>query len=102
MATSIDYCRREKGMEVYAYCFMPSHVHFVFRSTNDDPSGLIRDFKGYTSRKIMQAIEENPDRSDMIARICNPCHTRIQIKNGHIISDRFLFKKVQFQKMKLS
>ncbi len=63
MATSIDYCRREKGMEVYAYCFMPSHVHFVFRSTNDDPSGLIRDFKGYTSRKIMQAIEENPKES---------------------------------------
>ncbi len=63
MATSIDYCRRKKGMEVYAYCFMPSHVHFVFRSTNDDPSGLIRDFKGYTSRKITQAIEENPKES---------------------------------------
>ncbi len=63
MATSIDYCRREKGTEVYAYCFMPSHVHFVFRSTNDDPSGLIRDFKGYTSRKITQAIEENPKES---------------------------------------
>ena len=35
---SIDFCRKEKGMEVFAYCFMPSHVHLVFRSANDDPS----------------------------------------------------------------
>ncbi|MDC1540395.1 transposase [Flavobacteriaceae bacterium] len=31
---SIDYCRAEKGMEVFAYCFMPSHVHLIFRSSN--------------------------------------------------------------------
>lgn len=38
-------------MEVFAYCFMPSHVHLIFRSSSEDPSGLIRDFKGYTARK---------------------------------------------------
>ena len=26
---SIEYCRAEKGMEVFAYCFMPSHVHLT-------------------------------------------------------------------------
>ncbi len=30
---SIAYCRKEKGMEVFAYCFMPSHVHLIFRSS---------------------------------------------------------------------
>ena len=60
---SIDFCRKEKGMEVYAYCFMPSHVHLVFRSNNEDPSGLLRDFKGFTSRKTIKAIEENPQES---------------------------------------
>ena len=44
LENSIDYCRKEKGMEVIAYCFMPSHVHLIFRSTNNDPSGLLRDF----------------------------------------------------------
>jgi len=63
LAQSVDYCRKHKGMEVYAYCFMPSHVHLVFRSTNDDPSGLIRDFKSYTSKKLIKAIEENPQES---------------------------------------
>lgn len=60
---SIDFCRKEKGMEVFAYCFMPSHVHLIFRSSNENPSGLIRDFKGFTARKLIKAIEENPQES---------------------------------------
>jgi len=63
LAQSIDYCRAKKSMEVYAYCFMPSHTHLVFRSGNDDPSGLIRDFKKYTAKKVIQAIEDNPQES---------------------------------------
>ncbi|WP_238567938.1 transposase [Flavobacterium sp. ASV13] len=57
---SLDYCRKNKGMEIYGYCIMPSHIHLIFRSENGDPSGLIRDFKGFTSRKMLKAIEENP------------------------------------------
>ena len=60
---AVEHCRKEKGMEVFAYCFMPSHVHFVFRSVNEDPSGLLRDFKGFTAKKIIKAIEENPQES---------------------------------------
>ncbi|MGB5238469.1 MAG: transposase [Flavobacteriaceae bacterium] len=56
---SITYCREKKDMEVYAYCFMPSHVHMIFRSVIGDPSGLIRDFKGYSSRRLLKGIEEN-------------------------------------------
>lgn len=50
-------------MEVYAYCFMPSHVHFIFRSSNNQPTELLRDFKKYTSKKIIGAIENNPQES---------------------------------------
>ncbi|GAA3568285.1 REP-associated tyrosine transposase [Snuella lapsa] len=60
---NITYCRLEKGMEVFAYCFMPSHVHLIFRSNNEDPSGLIRDFKGYTARKLIKTIQENQQES---------------------------------------
>src|SRR5690606_458083 len=48
---------------VYAFCFMPSHVHLVFRSENEDPSGLLRDLKGFTAKRIIKAIEENPQES---------------------------------------
>lgn len=60
---SLDYCRKNKGMEIYGYCIMPSHIHLIFRSAEADPSGLIRDFKGFTSRKILKTIEENTQES---------------------------------------
>ncbi len=63
LANSIDYCRAKKAMEVYAYCFMPSHVHLVFRSGKEDPSGLLRDFKKHTAKEVLQAIEDNPQES---------------------------------------
>ena len=63
LVKSVEYCRAEKGMELYAYCFMPSHVHFVFRSTKEDPSGLLRDFKKHTAKKTIEAIENNPQES---------------------------------------
>ena len=63
LAESLEYCRKEKGMEIYAYCFMPSHIHLVFRATDENPSDLIRDFKGFTAKKIVQVIKENPKES---------------------------------------
>lgn len=42
---------------------MPSHIHLIFRSLQADPSGLIRDFKGFTSRKMLKIIEENIQES---------------------------------------
>ncbi|WP_203258170.1 transposase [Hyunsoonleella ulvae] len=51
LADSVGYCRAEKGMELYSYCFMPSHVHFIFRSSNQEPMELLRDFKKCTAKK---------------------------------------------------
>ncbi len=63
LAESIDYCRKNKGMELYGYCFMPSHVHLLFRDANENPTALLRDFKKYTSKKLLEAITDNPQES---------------------------------------
>ncbi|WP_452598216.1 REP-associated tyrosine transposase, partial [Pontimicrobium sp. MEBiC01747] len=63
LVDSINYCRKEKGMELYCYCFIPSHIHLIFRSSNNQPSELLRDFKRYTSKKVMKTIENNPQES---------------------------------------
>jgi len=63
LANSIDYCRKEKGMELFAYCFIPSHIHFIFRSKKEEPAKLLGDFKKYTSKKLIAAISENPQES---------------------------------------
>ena len=60
---SLDFCRKNKGMEIYGYCIMPSHIHLIFRSSNNAPSGLIRDFKGFTSKKVINLIRDNTQES---------------------------------------
>ncbi|MGP1994249.1 hypothetical protein D9V96_020380 [Zobellia laminariae] len=51
-------------MELYAYCFMPIHIHVIFRSAVEDLSDLLSDFKKkYTSKNVIKVIEENPQES---------------------------------------
>jgi putative transposase len=26
---SLDFCKKNKGMEIYGYCIMPSHIHHL-------------------------------------------------------------------------
>lgn len=63
LSDSVDYCRSEKGMELFAYCFMPSHIHFIFRSNKEQPAELLRDFKRHTAKKVLEAIAFNPQES---------------------------------------
>src|SRR5690606_37043265 len=61
---SLNFCQREKGMEIYAWCIMTNHVHLVFRSTTSyKPELLLGDFKRFTSRAIVKAIAQNPNES---------------------------------------
>ena len=60
---SLDFCRKNKAIEIYGYCIMPNHIHSIFRSGNGDSSGLMLDFKGFTSKKMLQTIEENTQKS---------------------------------------
>ena len=32
---SLSYCQKQKGLEIYAYVLMPSHLHMVFRAKED-------------------------------------------------------------------
>ena len=60
---SLNKCADDKGMEIYAWCIMPSHVHLVFRSAIQKPEDLIRDFKTFTSKRLIVLIENNMQES---------------------------------------
>ncbi len=61
---SLHYCQKEKGMEIYAWCIMTNHVHLVFRSIKvEKPELLLGDFKRFTSKAVVKAIQENPRES---------------------------------------
>jgi putative transposase len=53
---SLDHCRKNKGMEIYGYCIMHSHVHLIFRSALGDPSPIRfnKRFKGFYLKKIIK------------------------------------------------
>ena len=61
---SLKFCQNNKGMEIYAWCIMTNHLHLIFRSIeNQKPELLLGDFKRFTSRNIIKAIQENPKES---------------------------------------
>jgi putative transposase len=57
LADSIKYFQENKGLEVFAYVFMLNHLHMIVRSP--DLIGFVRDFKKFTSKKLMENIAEN-------------------------------------------
>ena len=64
---SLKYCQKEKDLVVYAWVIMSNHVHLIIKSKTGKLSDTIRDFKSFTSKKIVEAIKTNPEsRKDWI------------------------------------
>lgn len=63
LVKNLNYCVDKKGMEVYAWCIMPSHIHLVFKSNIKKPEELIRDFKSYTAKELIALINNNIEES---------------------------------------
>jgi len=38
---SIEYCQKNKGLEVFAWCVMTNHVHLVFRVVGEDEPEMV-------------------------------------------------------------
>jgi REP element-mobilizing transposase RayT len=60
---SLNYCIDQKGMKIYAWCLMPSHIHLIFSDTQSNPGKLLGEFKTYTSKKVQAAIADNIQES---------------------------------------
>ena len=59
---SLEYCRKNKGLKIYAFVIMTSHIHLI--ASCDEPYHLpetIRDFKKFTSKKLITAIMKLPE-----------------------------------------
>jgi REP element-mobilizing transposase RayT len=47
-----------KGLTLYAWCIMTNHLHLICSAP--PLPGVVRDFKKYTSREIIKAVQHNP------------------------------------------
>jgi putative transposase len=59
---SLNYCIERKGLTVFAWCLMTNHLHLVARADEGYRlSDIIRDFKKFTAKKIIEVIKEEPE-----------------------------------------
>ena len=60
---SIKYCQKEKGLIVYAWVILSSHVHMIIGTKDKEMQNILRDLKSYTSRKLREEIQVHPQES---------------------------------------
>lgn len=54
---SLKFCQQNKELEIYAFVIMSNHIHMLLRSGIGKLSDTIREFKSYTAKQILLAIE---------------------------------------------
>jgi len=61
---SLDFCQKNKGLEIFAWVLMSNHLHLIIRPQEGYfLEDILQDFKKFTSKNIIKAIEENPQES---------------------------------------
>jgi putative transposase len=58
---SLKYCQTNKGLQIHAWCLMPSHLHMIISSVGAPLSGILRDFKKFTTSAIINEIKTGPE-----------------------------------------
>lgn len=67
---SLNYCVKHKGLIIYGYVIMSNHIHLIIKSEENDLSGLVRDFKKFTSKALIKKIHSSKEsRSQWISEL---------------------------------
>lgn len=103
-----NFCIINKGMMLYGYVIMSNHIHLVVQSEEGKLSALIRDFKKFTARTILEKIRSVPEsrREWMLARFKKATESHSRNKNyqfwqygnhaEEIYSAKFLWSKLDY------
>ena len=78
-----DYCIKNKGMILYGYVVMSNHIRMIIQSNDGKLSDLLRDFKKFTAKKILDKIKNEPEsiREWMLERFKIATETHSRNKN---------------------
>ena len=108
LVESLEYCINNKGMILYGYVIMTNHIHLVIESNDDKLSDLIRDFKKFTAKTILNKIETEPEsRADwMLKRFEFACKSHSKNEKyqfwqygshpEEIYSEKFFWSKLDY------
>ncbi len=106
---SLQYCIEKKGLVLHSWVIMPNHIHLVVsRKGSDSLSDIMRDFKKFTSSKIIEAIKTTPEsrRNWMLwifesagKKNSNNTHYQFWQQDNHPVqleSGKFVKQKVEY------
>jgi len=60
---SWKHCQQKKGLEIYGWCIMTSHIHMIIGTHGENLENIMRDMKKHTSIALRTAIEQHPGES---------------------------------------
>ena len=60
---SLAYCQAQKGLELFSYCLMPSHLHLIARVQEGRLSDVLRDLKSFTAKQLLSLVVNEPSES---------------------------------------
>jgi REP element-mobilizing transposase RayT len=64
LVENLKYCQEHKGLEIFVWCIMTNHIHLIIRAGRDILlQDILRDYKKFTSKAMIKAIEENIQES---------------------------------------
>ena len=59
---SLNYCQENKGLNIFGWCLMPSHLHLIANTKIPfDLDHVVRDFKRHTSKNAVLIIENEAE-----------------------------------------
>ena len=62
IAESLEFCRKNKGLKLYAWCLMTNHIHLVCSiDSGFRMSDFIRDYKKFTAKAVLYDIQHLPE-----------------------------------------
>jgi REP element-mobilizing transposase RayT len=89
---SLRYAQENKGLELYAWCLMTNHLHLLVSIKGPILlSDFVRDFKKFTNKEIIKAIEtEHESRRDwMLHRFSYHAKFNNRIKDYKVWQDGY-------------
>ena len=83
---NLDYCIQQKGLLLYAYVIMLSHIHLVARHPESRLSSVLRDFKRYTAKVLLKSVaqEKGESRKEWLMHMFR-YFARHQRQNTHLM-----------------
>ncbi len=103
-----DFCIKNRGMILYGYVIMSNHIHMIIQSDEGKLSDLLRDFKKFTSKTIIEKIQTEPEsrREWMLERFKLARENHSRNKNyqfwqygnhaEEIYSEKFMWSKLDY------